>query len=286
MGDDQNTVIEEQITVEETATEEPADEGKSIEEEYEEYFGENGAAEDADASDEDEDADEADADENTDAEESDGEAAAGLTEEPAAPEIPEEPAEVRRMRRLHGEMLSLAKSRGYKSVEDMIADENGENAADVEARLDSEEMTVEEKAAAYDRLQSKDAEAIKAKRASEREAAGKAIHDRLLAEVKAEYPEAAAFASLSDIPDAERFRSLVVEKGLSAADAYAVVTAKQTRAKAAKAAEPSGKAHLIPGKAKAIGAHAGVPDSVLREARDLFPEATDAQIAKMYARVQ
>ena len=255
-----------EATEEETATEEGEEEAEAEEETEEE-------SESVD--------DEDETEEETEGEDEESEDSADSHETESAPEKkdeeePKESAEARKNRRLVAEALKLAKSKGYDSIEQMLADESGESVGDIEKRVSSDEMTDEEKIAAYDRM-------TKSKTDAAREAAGKLVHDRILAQIHAEYPETkGTLKSLNDVPNVEKFRDLVLNKGLTGDEAYAVCTAKQTRAKAAKATAPSGKAHLRPDSKKASGNSGVVPDSLMAQAREMFPELTDAQIRKMY----
>lgn len=205
-------------------------------------------------------------------------------EDPATePEPEEEPEPVesdesRRNRRLAAEFLKLAKARGYKSVEEMLADETGGSVKEIEDRVSSKEMTDEEKIAAYDKLMSE-------KNAAARQKEGKAVHDRILAEIHKEFPETVGtLKNLDNVPNAERFRELVLKKGLTGDEAYAICAAKVIRAKAAKAAKPSGKEHIRPDSRKASGNGSSISSSEMAQYREMFPELSDAQIRKMYAR--
>jgi hypothetical protein len=237
---------------------------------------EDGDSDEADDDDEETDDDSAEADE--DADESEGDEDEGDASEAKAGVSPTEDAETRKLRRMKQEMEKLAKSKGYESLEEMLADENGEDVSALRSRLDSTDLTVEEKAAAYDKLHNDEA-------AKKREAEGKKVHDRILAELKKSVPEAASIENLSDIPNADKFRELVLKNGLSAKDAYIVATADRSRAKVAKATAAASKSHLVPNKGKTVG-DASVPDSFVREARGLYDDLTDQEIRRLYKRIK
>jgi hypothetical protein len=294
MGDEQNTINTENTETEIVNTETNEDEGKSIEERYNEYFGdgadtdgdesddgsddpEDGDSDEADDDDEETDDDSAEADE--DADESEGDEDEGdASEAKAGVSTESDDVETRKLRRMTQEMEKLAKSKGYESLEEMLADENGEDVSALRSRLDSTDLTVEEKAAAYDKLHNDEA-------AKKREAEGKKVHDRILAELKKSVPEAASIENLSDIPNADKFRELVLKNGLSAKDAYIVATADRSRAKVAKATAAASKSHLVPSKGKTVG-DASVPDSFMREAHDLYNDLTDKEIRRLYKRIK
>ena len=291
MGDEHNFDMTETET-ETVATETDEDEGKSIEERYNEYFGDGAGSDDDggdddtadgeddsaddEASDDDEETDDgsdADADEADD-DEDEGDAPkakAGVSTEP-------DHAETRKLRRMKVELERMAKAKGYEGIEEMLADENGEDVSALRSRLDSSDLTVEEKAAAYDKLHSEEA-------AKAREAEGKKKHDEILSKLKKSVPEAAGIENLADIPNADKFRELILKNGLSPKDAYIIVTADKNRARVAKAVASSGKSHLVPSKGKTVG-DASVPDDFMREARELYPDLSDKDIRKLYKRIK
>ena len=200
--------------------------------------------------------------------------------EPDPEEEPEpvESDESRRNRRLAAEFLKLAQARGYKSAEEMLADETGGSVKEIEDRVSSKEMTDEEKIAAYDKMMAE-------KKSAKLEKEGKAVHDRLLAQIHKEFPETVGtLKNLDKVPNAERFRELVLKKGLTGDEAYAICAAKVIRAVAAKAAKPSGKEHIRPDSRKASGNATAVSSSDMAQYRSMFPELSDAQIRAMYAR--
>lgn len=264
--------VEEQIDEIEVETADEEAEAESIGSLYEDDEAES----DEDDAEESEDEDPGDADEGEDDEEQE-EAVEAEPEPEKAPE-PVESDESRRNRRLAAEFLKLAKSRGYKSVEEMLADETGGSVKEIEDRVSSKEMTDEEKIAAYDKMMSE-------KNAAARQKEGKAVHDRILAEIHKEFPETVGtLKNLDNVPNAERFRELVLKKGLTGDEAYAICAAKVIRAKAAKAAKPSGKEHIRPDSRKASGNGSSIASSEMAQYREMFPELSDAQIRKMYAR--
>lgn len=264
--------VEEQIDEIEVDTADEEAEAESIGSLYEDDEAES----DEDDAEESEDEDPDDADEGEDDEEQE-EAVEAEPEPEKAPE-PVESDEARRNRRLAAEFLKLAKSRGYKTVEEMLADETGTSESEIKSRVSSKEMTDEEKVAAYDKL-------MREKNAAARQKEGKAVHDRLLAEIHKEFPETVGtLKNLDNVPNAERFRELVLKKGLSGDEAYAICAAKVIRAKAAKAAKPSGKEHIRPDSRKASGNATAVSSSDMAQFRSMFPELSDAQIRAMYAR--
>lgn len=266
--------VEEQIDEIEVDTADEEAEAESIGSLYEDDEAESD--EDDATEDESEDEDPGDTDEGEDDEESE-EAVEAETEPEEAPE-PVESDESRRNRRLAAEFLKLAKSRGYNTIEEMLADETGGSVKDIESRVSSKEMTDEEKIAAYDKMMSE-------KNAAARQKEGKAVHDRLLAEIHREFPETVGtLKNLDNVPNAERFRELVLKKGLSGDEAYAICAAKVIRAKAAKAAKPSGKEHIRPDARKASGNTGTLSSSEMAQYREMFPELSDAQIRKMHAR--
>lgn len=264
--------VEEQIDEIEVDTADEEAEAESIGSLYEDDEAES----DEDDAEESEDEDPDDADEGEDDEES--EEAVEADADTEAETEPVESDEARRNRRLAAEFLKLAKSRGYKTVEEMLADETGTSESEIESRVSSKEMTDEEKIAAYDKMMSE-------KNAAARQKEGKAVHDRLLAEIHREFPETVGtLKNLDNVPNAERFRELVLKKGLSGDEAYAICAAKVIRAKAAKAAKPSGKEHIRPDARKASGNVGSIASSEMAQYREMFPELSDAQIRKMYAR--
>lgn len=264
--------VEEQIDEIEVDTADEEAEAESIGSLYEDDEAES----DEDDAEESEDEDPGDADEGEDDEESE-EAVEAEAEPEEAPE-PVESDESRRNRRLAAEFLKLAKSRGYNTIEEMLADETGGSVKDIESRVSSKEMTDEEKIAAYDKMMSE-------KNAAARQKEGKAVHDRLLAEIHREFPETVGtLKNLDNVPNAERFRELVLKKGLSGDEAYAICAAKVIRAKAAKAAKPSGKEHIRPDARKASGNGSSIASAEMAQYREMFPDLSDAQIRNMYAR--
>ena len=265
--------VENQVDEIEVDTADEEAEAESIESLYESDEAES----DDDAADAEPEEDPGDADEGEDDEEQEE---AVEDEEPEAEPDPEpvESDESRRNRRLASEFLKLAKARGYASVEEMLADELGGTAKEIEERVSSKEMTDEEKVAAYDKMMSE-------KTAAERQKAGKAVHDRLLAEIHKKFPETVGtLKNLDKVPNVERFRELVLKNKLSGDEAYAICAADVIRARAAKAAKPSGKEHIRPDSRKASGNATAVPANQMAEYRSMFPDMSDAQIRAMYAR--
>lgn len=265
--------VENQVDEIEVDTADEEAEAESIESLYESDEAES----DDDAADAEPEEDPGDADEGEDDEEQEE---AVEDEEPEAEPDPEpvESDESRRNRRLAAEFLKLAKARGYKSVEEMLADETGGSVKEIEDRVSSKEMTDEEKIAAYDKIMAE-------KKSAKLEKEGKAVHDRLLAQIHKEFPETVGtLKNLDKVPNAERFRELVLKKGLTGDEAYAICAAKVIRAVAAKAAKPSGKEHIRPDSRKASGNATAVSSSEMAQYREMFPELSDAQIRKMYAR--
>lgn len=291
MGDEHNFDMNDTET-ETVATETDEDEGKSIEERYNEHFG-DGAGSDDDGGDDDtadgeddssddeasDDDEETDEDSDTDADEDDDDEDEGdAPKTKAGVSAESDDAETRKLRRMKVEVERMAKAKGYESIEEMLADENGEDVSALRSRLDSSDLTVEEKAAAYDKLHNDEA-------AKAREAEGKKKHDEILSKLKKSVPEAAGIENLADIPNADKFRELILKNGLSPKDAYIIVTADKNRARVAKAVASSGKSHLVPSKGKTVG-DASVPDDFMREARELYPDLSDKDIRKLYKRIK
>lgn len=269
--------VENQIEETEVETVDEEAEAESIGSLYEDEEAES----DDDAAEESEDEDPGDADEGEDDEEQEEvveEEDPATEPEPEEKPEPVESDESRRNRRLAAEFLKLAKARGYKSVEEMLADETGGSVKEIEDRVSSKEMTDEEKIAAYDKMMAE-------KKSATLEKEGKAVHDRLLAQIHKEFPETVGtLKNLDKVPNAERFRELVLKKGLTGDEAYAICAAKVIRAVAAKAAKPSGKEHIRPDSRKASGNATAVSSSDMAQYRSMFPDLSDAQIRAMYAR--
>lgn len=267
--------VEEQIDEIEVDTADEEAEAESIGSLYEDDEAES----DEDDAEESEDEDTDDADEGEDDEEQEEvveEEDPATEPEPEEKPEPVESDESRRNRRLAAEFLKLAKARGYKSVEEMLADETGGSVKEIEDRVSSKEMTDEEKIAAYDKMMAE-------KQAASIEKAGKANHDRLLAEIHAQFPETAkTLKSLDDVPNADLFHDYVMNKKVSPVDAYKICAYDHMRSTAAKATKPSGKTHLRPDSKKAASAGVHVPDAVMDQMRSMYPGMSDADIRKLY----
>ena len=166
-----------------------------------------------------------------------------------------------------------AKRQGYSSVEEMIGLDTGESEAEVKARLESDELTVEEKAALYDKEHARSAEED-----------GKRVHDRLLSEIVTEYPSLKDTVKdlRSDIDSPEKFLKLIKE-GFSAVEAF-----RATNFSKIPAVEkmPSGKAHLVPNvRTTRGGGSASIPVADLAILREEFPDLSDKKIEVLYKKV-
>lgn len=197
------------------------------------------------------------------------------SEKSVEPEPKPEPKPDRKTERKLKAVEEYAKSLGFGSVEEMLADQEGVSAETVKARLESEELTVEEKAALYDAEHAKSKEAEKA----EAERRGR---EAVLQALYADFPTIKDTVKDldKDIKNPDRFLKLLLA-GNTPREAFLATGNVPPRS----VPVPNGKSHLVPDiRAKRSGGTISVPASELPQYRDMFPGLSDAEIEKLYQR--
>lgn len=197
--------------------------------------------------------------------------------EPSEKSVDPEPPKIdRKAERLRKEIEKYAKDNGYDSVEDMIGTSTGETADEVKKRLDSEDLTVEEKAALYD------AEHAKSKEA-ERADAERRGREAVLQALYADFPTIKDTVKDldKDIKNPDRFLKLLLA-GNTPREAFLATGNVPPRS----APVPNGKSHLVPDiRAKRSGGTVSIPASELAYLRDQFPDLSDKEIEEYWKRV-
>lgn len=226
-----------------------------------------------------EDDGDAESEESGDGETADGDPAPASEGEPAKEQVEPEPPKIdRKAERLRKEIEKYAKDNGYDSVEDMIGTSTGETADEVKKRLDSEDLTVEEKAALYDKEHAKNKE-------TELADAERRGREAVLQALYADFPTIKDTVKDldKDIKNPDRFLKLLLA-GASPREAF--LATGNTPPKTAPI--PNGKAHLVPG----TGARRGGGSSSLSKAdlayyrSFLGDDVTAEQIENYIKRVQ
>lgn len=225
-----------------------------------------------------EDDGDAESEESGDGETADDDPAPASEGEPAKEQIDPEPPKIdRKAERLRKEIEKYAKDNGYDSVEDMIGTSTGETADEVKKRLDSEDLTVEEKAALYDKehAKNKEAELADAERRG-REAVLQALY--------ADFPTIKDTVKDldKDIKNPERFLKLLLA-GNTPREAFLATGNVPPRS----APVPNGKSHLVPDiRAKRSGG-SSLSASELRYYRSaLGDDVSEKQIENYVKRVK
>ena len=196
------------------------------------------------------------------------------SQEPIKPAIPSKEERVRA--RYLAAVEKYAKENGFHSVAEMIA-EPGEDEADAKKRLEADELTIEEKAALYDREHAMSEE-------ERREADGKKFFDGLLAEIHEAYPETKDVVKTpKDLDDEETFRLLIMSGKKSAVEAFRMTNGSKIRR---TAPPPSGKGHLQPDvHSKTKGSATSMSAEEITTLRNLFPGMKDREIEQLRRKV-
>lgn len=199
------------------------------------------------------------------------------SEESVKPEPKPEPKPDRKTERKLKAVEEYAKSLGFGSVEEMLAEQEGVGVETVKARLESEELTVEEKAALYD------AEHAKSKE-TERADAERRGREAVLQALYAEFPTIKDTVKDldKDIKNHDRFLKLLLA-GNTPREAFLATGNVPPR----NAPVPNGKSHLVPDiRAKRSGG-SSLPASELRYYRSaLGDDVSDKQIENYVKRVK
>ena len=196
--------------------------------------------------------------------------------EPPKPEPKPEPKPDRKTERKLKAVEEYAKSLGFGSVEEMLAEQEGVSAETVKARLESEELTVEEKAALYDAEHAKSKEAEKA----DAERRGR---EAVLQALYADFPTIKDTVKDldKDIKNPDRFLKLLLA-GNTPREAFLATGNVPPRF----APVPNGKAHLVPtAGARRGGGSASIPVADLAIYREEFPDLSDGKIEALYKKV-
>lgn len=199
------------------------------------------------------------------------------SEESVEPEAKPEAKPDRKTERKLKAVEEYAKSLGFGSVEEMLAEQEGVGVETVKARLESEELTVEEKAALYD------AEHAKSKE-TERADAERRGREAVLQALYAEFPTIKDTVKDldKDIKNPDRFLKLLLA-GNTPREAFLATGNVPPR----NAPVPNGKSHLVPDiRAKRSVGTISVPASEMPMYRDLFPDMNDSEIEKLVGRVK
>lgn len=216
------------------------------------------------------DTDDASADDDT-AKASAGEPA----KEPVKPAIPSKEERIKE-RKLAALEKALADSEGI-TIYEKIAEATGETEEEVRARIESDDLTTEEKAALYDREHTMS-------EAERREADGKKFFDGLLAEIHEAYPETKDVVKTpKDLDDEETFRLLILSGKKSAVEAFRMTNGSKIRR---TAPPPSGKGHLQPDvHSRTKGSATSMSAEEITTLRNLFPGMKDREIEQLRRKV-
>lgn len=239
------------------------------------------AGESTDAEENDADDDEGDGTGETDDDGEDGEADANKagegkpSQEPVKPAIPSKEERIKE-RKLAALEKALADSEGI-TIYEKIAEATGETEEEVKARIESDDLTTEEKAALYDKEHSMS-------EAERREAAGKKFFDGLLAEIHEAYPETKDVVKTpKDLDDEETFRLLIMSGKKSAVEAFRMTNGSKIRR---AAPPPSGKGHLQPDvHSRTKGSATSMSAEEITTLRNLFPGMKDREIEQLRRKV-
>ncbi|MBO4284260.1 MAG: hypothetical protein J5958_06535 [Clostridia bacterium] len=193
------------------------------------------------------------------------------------PQSKPEPKPDRKTERALKELEKALKDDGYTSVYGKIAEFTGETEDEVKARIESDELTTEEKAALYDaeHAQTKAAEQADAERRG---------REMVLQALYAEFPTIKDTVKDldKDIKNPDRFLKLLLA-GNTPREAFLATGNVPPRS----APTPNGKSHLVPDiRSKRGGDTVSVPASELQMYRDMFPDANDKEIEQLYKRAK
>ena len=197
------------------------------------------------------------------------------SQKPVKPATPSKEERIKE-RKLAALEKALADSDGI-TIYEKIAEATGETEEEVKARIESDDLTTEEKAALYDREHTMS-------EAERREAAGKKFFDGLLAEIYEAYPETRDVVKTpKDLDDEETFRLLIMSGKKSAVEAFRMTNGSKIRR---AAPPPSGKGHLQPDvHSRTKGSATSMSAEEITTLRNLFPGMKDREIEQLRRKV-
>lgn len=177
--------------------------------------------------------------------------------------------------RRNKKLLEFAEANGFTSIDAMLADHEGLDEETFRQQVESKELTVEEKAALYDKEHGKDKDSLRAE-------AEKRGHDAVLNELYAAFPSIRETVKdlHKDINEPQRFLELLM-KGLTPAEAFRATG----NAPGSTAQTPSGKSHLRRDiHSKTSGTTISIPAADMKMYQSIFPNKTPQQIEELYRR--